>query len=265
MNPNLKWKALFILLVILFCIYFLFGVPSFPTSLAQVKDNFSHQIKLGLDLQGGTHLVLQVQVQEAIAQETDQTVDRLTNELRTKNIHYDELRRIDDTHILVRNIEPSQLSQFRDLVSSQYANVWDMTPTAGDPAGYTLTLRPSAIAQIQETTMTQSLETIERRINALGLTEPTIQRRGGRNDNEILVQLPGEGDPTRARAVIQAGGQLELRLVEDPRTYSSQSEALATHGGILPPGTELVSDDPKTRKSTGGIAAGETWYVLSRA
>ena len=83
MNPNLKWKAFFILAVILFCIYLLFGVPNFPTSLAQVKDNFSHQIKLGLDLQGGTHLILQVQVQEAIAQETDQTVDRLTNELRT--------------------------------------------------------------------------------------------------------------------------------------------------------------------------------------
>src|SRR2546422_7347503 len=58
----------------------------------------------------------------------------------------------------------------------------------------------------------QSLETIERRINALGLTEPTIQRRGGRNDNEILVQLPGEGDPTRAKAVIQAGDRKSTRL-----------------------------------------------------
>jgi preprotein translocase subunit SecD len=265
MNPNLKWKALFILVVILFCIYFLLGLPTFPTSLAQVKDNFSHQIKLGLDLQGGTHLILQVQVQEAIAQETDQTVDRLTNELRTRNIHYEEVRRVDDTHILVRNIDPSQLGQFRDLVTAQYANVWDLTPAAGDPSGYTLTLRPGAIAQIQESTMAQSLETIERRINALGLTEPTIQRRGGRNENEILVQLPGEGDPTRAKSVIQAGGQLELRLVEDPRTYSSQTEALAAHGGILPPGTELVPGRSETRTATGAPDTGEVWYVLSRA
>src|SRR5437899_12299533 len=100
MNPNLKWKALFILIVVLFCIYFLIGYPVFPTSVAQVKDNFSKQIKLGLDLQGGTHLVLQVQVQEAIAQETDQMVDRLTKQLRDKNIRYDEIRRVDDTHIL---------------------------------------------------------------------------------------------------------------------------------------------------------------------
>src|SRR3979411_779907 len=115
MNPNLKWKALFILVVILFCIYYLIGLPEFPKSFAQVKSNFGRQIKLGLDLQGGTHLILQVQVQEAIAQETDQTVDRLTNELRTKNIRYDEVRRVDGTHIVVRNIPSDQVAQFRDI------------------------------------------------------------------------------------------------------------------------------------------------------
>jgi preprotein translocase subunit SecD len=106
MTPNLKYKATFILIVILACIYVLVGYPVFPTSIAQIKDNFSRQIKLGLDLQGGTHLILQVQVQEAIAQETDQTVDRLTTQLRAKNITYDEVRRLDDTHIIVRNVDP---------------------------------------------------------------------------------------------------------------------------------------------------------------
>src|SRR5216683_22012 len=246
MNPNLKWKAVFILVVILGCIYGLFGLPTFPTSVADLKSNFAQQIKLGLDLQGGTHLILQVQVQEAIAQETDQTVDRLTNQLRAKNIRYDEVRRIDDTHIVVRNVPSDQLSDFRDLVSSQLQNSWDMSPTAGEPSSYTLTLRQSAIAAIQEQTMQQSLETIERRINALGLTEPTIQRHG-RKDNEILVQLPGEGDPSRAKAVIQAGGQLELKLVEDPSPYPSQTAALAAHGGVLPPGTELVPGRSESR------------------
>src|ERR1700746_4082779 len=149
MNPNLKWKAIFILLVVLGCIYGLVALPTFPTSLAQLKDNFSHQIKLGLDLQGGTHLVLQVQTQESIAQETDQMVDRVTVWLRNKNIHYDEVRRVDDTHILVRGVDSARLSEFRDYVNAQFANYWDMTPTAGDPSGYTLTLRAAAIAQIQ--------------------------------------------------------------------------------------------------------------------
>jgi len=264
MNPNLKWKALFIFAVILFCIYFLVGYPVFPTSVAQVKDNFSKQIKLGLDLQGGTHLILQVQVQEAVAQETDTTVDRLTTLLRSKNIHYDEVRRVDDTHILVRNLDPSQLSQFRDIHSAQFAAEWDMSPAAGELNGYNWTLRPSAIARIQDSTMTQSLETIERRINALGLTEPTIQPRGGHNANEILVQLPGEGDPTRARAVIQAGGQLELKLVEDPVPYASQTEALSRHGGVLPPGTELAPGRSETRNASGAVEPGENWYVLTR-
>ena len=263
MNPNLKWKAVFIAAVILVCIYGLIGLPTFPTSVAQIRDNFGRQIKLGLDLQGGTQLVLQVQVQEAIAQETDQMVDRLTKQLRDKTIRYDEIRRVDDTHILVRNVESSQVSTFRDLIQQQYGNLWDSSP-ATEPSSYTLTLKNSAIAQIQENTLTQSLETIDRRINALGLTEPTIQRRG-RNENEILVQLPGEGDPARAKAVIQAGGQLELRLVADPRTYSSQTEALGAHGGVLPSGTELMQEDPRGRSASQQPSSSEVWYVVERA
>src|SRR5271168_2387484 len=264
MNPNLKWKAVFIVLVILGCIYGLVGLPTFPTSVAQLKDNFGHQIKLGLGLQGGTHLVLQVQTQEAIAQETDQMVDRITTWLRGKNIHYDEVRRVDDTHILVRNVDSAGLPEFRDYVNAQFANFWDMSPTAGDPTGYTLTLRAAAIAQIQETTMSQSLETIDRRINALGLTEPTIQLRGGQNSNEILVQLPGEGDPSRAKQVIQAGGQLELKLVEDPVIYTSETDALSKHSGVLPAGTELVPGRPETRTPQNPQDTGDNWYVLSR-
>jgi preprotein translocase subunit SecD len=264
MNPNLKWKALFILFVILFSIYLLIGLPTFPTSVAQIKDNFSHQIKLGLDLQGGTHLILQVQVQDAIAQETDQMVDRLNRQLRDKGIRYDEIRRVDDTHILVRNLDSSQGSAFRDMISLQYGNYWDASSAAGEPNGYTLTLRQSAIAQIQEATMTQSLETIERRINLLGLTEPTIQLHG-RKDNEILIQLPGEGDPARIRDVIQAGGQLELRLVEGPTVYPSQADAFAAQpGGVLPAGTELLPGKIESR-GTAAPPGGEVWYLVSRA
>jgi len=262
MNPNLKWKALFILGVILICIFFIFGLPTFPTSFAQVKDNFTRQIKLGLDLQGGTHLILQVQVQEAIAQETDQTVDRLTTQMRTKSIRYDEVRRVDDTHIVVRNVPSDQLSQFRDLVHDQFELNWELSSAPGEVSAYLLTLRPSAISRIDESTMSQSLETIERRINALGLTEPTIQPHG-RKENEILVQLPGEGDPARAKQVIQAGGQLELKLVEDPNPYPSEAAALAAHAGILPPGTEIVSGRSESRTQN-PQDSGENWYVLSR-
>jgi preprotein translocase subunit SecD len=262
MNPNLKWKGLFILAVIVFCLYFLFGYPTFPTSFAQVKDNFKNQIKLGLDLQGGSQLVLEVQVQEAVAQETDTTVDRLTTALRDKNVHYDEVRRVDDTHILVRNIDPSQYAVLSDIVSTQYNNVWDIAAAAGQTNGYTLTLRPGAVAALQEQTDTQATETIEQRINALGLTEPTVRPRGGSNANQILVQLPGVSDLAEAKAVIQAGGQLEFRLVTDPQTYPSVAAYMAQHT-VLPAGYELVLACADNRAVAAN--AGDTYYVLNRA
>ena len=73
---------------------------------AIAADNFSDRIKLGLDLQGGTHLILQVQVNEAVSQQTDQALDHLTTQLRDKNIHYDEIRKLNDTQILVHNLAP---------------------------------------------------------------------------------------------------------------------------------------------------------------
>jgi preprotein translocase subunit SecD len=139
-----------------------------------------------------------------------------------------------------------------------------MTSAVGDPNGFTLTLRPGAIAQIQESTMTQSVETIARRINALGLTEPTIQPRGGRNANEILIQLPGVGDPAEAKRVIQDVGQLELKLVEDPGTYPSVAAYMAQHT-VLPAGTELVRGKSDARTPAGLPDTGEVWYVLDRA
>jgi len=261
MNPNLKWKALFILAIILLCVYGLLGLPAFPTSWTQAKENFSKQIKLGLDLQGGTHLVLQVQVQEAVSQQTDQVVDWLTTHLRDKNIRYDEIRKVDDTHILVRNVVPEQSSQFRDFTNDNLRGDWDLAPAPGEGSGYLLTMKASTVAGIQQRTMEQSVETIRRRIDALGLTEPTIQQQG-RGENEILVQLPGEGDPTRAKAVIQAGGQLELRRVVDPTPFPSEAAALAAHGGVLPPGSELLRG--KAEAGQAGQPGGETWWLLDR-
>jgi preprotein translocase subunit SecD len=264
MNPNLKWKVVFILVVVILCLYTIFGIPGFPTSFAQIKDNLAHQIKLGLDLQGGTHLILQVQVQEAVAQETDQAVDRLTTAMRQKNIHYEEVRRVDDQHFIVRGVPNNSFTAFSDLLNDQFQNNWTSGPAPGEPNATMLSMRPTTVAAIEETTMSQTLETIERRVNALGLTEPTIQPRGRvGQDNEIVVQLPGEGDPAAARRVIQAGGQLELKLVEEPQTYPSEAAALAAKGGILPPGTELVQGSSEGRTPAGGNS-GDVWYLLSR-
>jgi len=166
MDSNLRWKAVFITLVVLLCIFGLVGLPAFPTSLAQLRDNFSRRIKLGLDLQGGTHLILQVQVNEAVSLQTDQTIDHLATQLRDKNIRYDDLRKAGDTQILVHNLAPDATAAFRDLVSSNFGE-WDLAPAPGEQSGYLLTLKPSTVAAIQAQTMSQSEDTIRRRIDAL--------------------------------------------------------------------------------------------------
>src|SRR5580693_9291893 len=132
MTSNLKWKALFIVAVILACVIGLVGRPDFPPkSLAEIKSNFSNSIKLGLDLQGGTHLILQVQVQEAVSAETDQALDHITTLLRDKNIRYEEIRKLSDTQILLHNIAPEQAGAARNLISDQFPD-WDIHRLPGN-------------------------------------------------------------------------------------------------------------------------------------
>jgi preprotein translocase subunit SecD len=260
MSSDLRWKFILIAAIILICIFGIVGLPEFPTSAKQLKENLADRIKLGLDLKGGSHLVLQVQVDEAIGQRCDETIDALSKQLHEKNVNVGEIRRADDTHILVRNIDPATSATFRDIVSTQFQD-WSISPAPGEQNGYLLTMKPSVVADIRRNTMDQSLDTITRRINALGLTEPTIAFTG-RGDNEILVQLPGEADPTRAKSVIQATGQLALNLVVDEQTYPSEAAALAAHGGVLPPGTEIV---PGKASAQSGQPAQTVYYILNRA
>src|SRR5271156_2072780 len=259
MNSQLKWKFIFIAAVILACIYGLVGLPDFPTSAAAVKNNFADRIKLGLDLKGGSHLVLQVQIDEAIGFRCDQAVDQLSKQVRDKNIVVGEIRRVDNQHILARDVAPASVNAFKDLINNQFQE-WSLAPAAGEASGYLLTMRPSVVSDLRKSVMDQSLETIERRIHALGLTEPTIAFTG-RSDDEILVQLPGEGDPTRAKAVIQAGGQLQLNLVVDDQTYPSELAALAAHSGVLPPGSMVVPGSSESANAPGQQA----YYILDRA
>ena len=260
MNSNLKWKAVFIVAVIVICIVGLVGIPNTPTSLSAMKSNFADRIKLGLDLQGGTHLILQVQVQEAVSQETDQVLDHLKTQFQDKAVRYDELRKLSDTQILVHNIAPEQAGTARNLISDQFPD-WDIAPAPGEASGYLLTIKASRISNIRQQTMDQADETIRRRIDALGLTEPLVAPYG-QGDNEIIVELPGEGDPNRAKSVIQAGGQLELHLVLDSTAYSSEAAAMAAHGGVLPPNSQLVQG--KSSAASSSQPSVESWYVVDR-
>jgi preprotein translocase subunit SecD len=263
MSTNVRNRVTFIILLVLASVYVLIAYPKFPRSWQDVKANVADRLKLGLDLQGGTHLILQVQVQDAIRLYTDQTADQLQRILRDeKNIRFGSITQPSASQILITDIPAESDSAFKDAVKDALPN-WDMAPAAGTPPGYLLTMRASTEASIRTTTMQQSVETIRRRIDQLGLTEPEI-REHGRSEDEILVQLPGEGDPARAKAIIQAGGQLELRLMHGERPYSSEAEARnAFPGGVFPAGTELVKGRAE-RDITPGSTPAEAWYLLDK-
>lgn len=257
MTPQLRWKFAFISAVIVVCLIGLFG---FPNSLAQVAQNFKNRIQLGLDLRGGSHMVLQVEVPVAIRQRTYQTIDDLKKQLRAKNVNVGDVQILGDSQILVKNVDPATSGSFRDVVTTQFQD-WTLAPAAGQPNGYLLTMKPSVISDLQQQTMQQARETINRRINALGLTEPTVAPVG--RDNEILVELPGEGDPTRAKEVIQAGGQLSFQKVLDPQAYPSEAAALSAHNGVLPPDSELVPGS--SEGGAPGQPQSQVYYILQRS
>jgi preprotein translocase subunit SecD len=263
MQMNVKIRGILIVLIVVLCVYGLFGLPAFPTSMEKVRDNLADRIRLGLDLKGGTHLIVQVQTQEAIKAFTDQTLDRLRKELGDNNIHAEDIRELDDQHINVVNLPPDQSARFLDLIRTNYQD-WESAPMAGQASGYTLSLRATSSSAIRTDAMHQSVETIRRRIDQLGLTEPVVSEHG-RGQDEILVQLPGEGDPSRAKGIIQAGGQLELRLVEGGRTYNSPAEAYSAQpNGMLPANSELLPGREERAAGQTSSPTGEVYYLVQR-
>ncbi len=256
MKRNLIYKTVLIAIVVVTCIFGIFG---FPKSWSKAKENAASRIRLGLDLKGGTHLILQVHVDEAVAAETNQTVDRLKELLKARGISYDEIRRGDDaTHILLRSIPSEKAGDFRDLLNERFSATWDYASGANNE--WTLRMKQSVYLSLQDDALKQSVETIRRRVDELGLTEPSIQEHG-RGQFEIMVQLPGVEDPARVKEIMQTTALLEIKEVKDPQAYSSPEAALAAHGGVLPEGTVILKSVERTGTDTDRA---EQWYIVAR-
>ncbi|OFV89488.1 MAG: protein-export membrane protein SecD, partial [Acidobacteria bacterium RIFCSPHIGHO2_12_FULL_67_30] len=219
---------------------------------------------LGLDLRGGMHLILQVQVDEAINSETDQVVERLRTLLREQAIGYQAVRKPDATHVQITGIPAEQLEEARRVLQENYAGsavspAYVVGSLPAEQSGFVLEMSPSLQAQLRQEAQRNSIETIRQRVDALGVSEPTIAEHG-RGEWEILVQLPGVDDPARVKSILQSTAMLEIKLVEDG-PYSSETEALAKTGGILPPDSMLLREAPGAR---GAQAGGLQWYIVSR-
>jgi preprotein translocase subunit SecD len=260
MKKNLTARTVVIAVTILLCIY---GIIGFPTSGASIKENIAKNIRLGLDLKGGSHLVLEVQVQDAVKADADQTMERLKEDLKKQNIQWTAMDRNDPTtvaeadrvEITIKGVPSTQSSAIRNIVTERYPTYELTTASSTD---YSLRLRPTELVSLKRDTVQRTMDTISNRIDQLGLAEKSIQQYGRAGaDYQILVQLPGVDDPARVKELIGTAAVLEIDDVKDG-PFPTRDALLAQHGGILPLGTKAVRAKPR------GAADGEQWYLVTK-
>jgi preprotein translocase subunit SecD len=259
MNKNLGWKLALIIGILLVFLFGVFGMPkgwSGPALLASLQD----RIHLGLDLKGGTHLILQVQVNDAVNVDSDNVIERVKQEMRTRKINYAEITKPDPASapdkIVIKGVPPESTSDFKAIFSERLA---DYDATSGAENSWTIAMKPQALKTLKSQAVTQAIETIRNRIDQLGVSEPVIQEHG-LGQYQILVQLPGVDDPARVKEIMQSTAMLEIRqALGGP--YSSEQAALQDHGGVLPPDAVLLPGSARA----GGSEGGENWYLISRA
>lgn len=260
MKRHLRFKFFFILAVVLVCIY---GIIGLPRSRAELIDNWHKNIRLGLDLRGGTYLVVQVQQQDAFNAAAGAAAERLKDVIQkagvqASSVDVAEAKSLQDATkvaIQVKGVPPTQAGMFRSLVDEQFGQ-WLLTPV--NATDYRLTMKPSEALSFWQQVLAQAKNTIDKKVNALGLSEASVQQRREDVDSELLVQMPGVDDPARVKQILQTAAVLELYDVRGG-PYASREEALAQNNGVLPPGTKLIgapSTDPNAR--SGGV------YLVSR-
>lgn len=256
MNRSLVWRAVFILLVV--------GLAAWSAYPPEEK------INLGLDLQGGMHLVLQVQTADALRSETEKDMEQLRREAVDEGLTGVTVRRASDTAFEVSGEPSGRDDELRGVAEGLFDRgpgkgmAWQIA-RSGDRVVFTMT--DSNRADIEDAAVQQALQTIRNRVDAFGVAEPLIARQGLGSDR-IVVQLPGVDDPDRIRRLIKSTAFLELRLVD--KTFEEQfggggaptrEAALSVYGGRLPQDVEILSGDQLDAQ---GKIVGQQFWALER-
>jgi preprotein translocase subunit SecD len=258
MKKNLKKQIALIFAVLLVCLYGIFGVPS-GLSGADLLHAISNRIHRGLDLKGGAHLILQVQVSDAVNDETNNTVQDIEQAMKKANLTYSQVMKPYPNKPEVIRIEGTSPAQ-SDTVSSllngtSYSNEYDVAQNSDNT--WTLTMKTAYERDLDQRTVQQAISTITDRVNALGVTEPQIAPYG-LGANQILVELPGVSDMNQVKSMIKSTARLEIHAVVGG-PFPSQQAALSSVGGTIPPDQEILP-------SEGSLAGGDngSYYVLQR-
>ena len=236
MNSNLKWKVVAILAVVALAV-FSFYPPQ-------------QKVRLGLDLKGGVHLVMRVQTDDALKVETEAVAERLREDFTTKNIAFTSIAAEPPNKVVVTGVQNEQA--FRAASDEITAAGYDRS---GGSGSFTFTLKPNIERTLRDESVTQALQTIERRVNELGVAEPIVATHGAAD--QILVQMPGVTDVNRAKEIIRSTALLELKIVEGGPTSTREALLQAT-GGAVPDNMEVVLGVGD------GVNAGATVFYLVR-
>ena len=234
MSKNLKGKTAAIVIVLVAFFYGFMGIPHGLTPSA-LKQALADHIKLGLDLQGGIHLVLKVEVEEAIGYTTDRDRQRIEDDLTKAGITGTAVHKADPVahadQITVSNVPVGKASDVRSVLTGiDYSNYDVATNSDG---GMTLTMKLGAKNALEASTLSHTIETITERVNALGVSEALVQPYNLGN-NEVLVELPGISDPGKVEDAIHNTSKLAVyAVVSGP--YDNDQAALTALNGVIPP------------------------------
>ncbi len=189
---------------------------------------------LGLDLRGGVHFMLQVDMAAALTKKAESLAGDLRTTLRDKNIRHGGISRDGDA-VLVRVRDEATLTAVRNLVSDQFPDL--LTASSPDGDGFVLraTIKPEAVRKVQEQALKQNMLTLHNRINELGVAEPVIQQQGL---DRIIVQLPGVQDTAKAKDILGRTATLEVRMVDE----SAEARSAEMGSGPVPFGDEKYLD-----------------------
>jgi preprotein translocase subunit SecD len=185
---------------------------------------------LGLDLRGGVHFMLQVDMKAALSQKVESLAGDIRSTLREKEVRHGGISR-NDQSIEIKVRDQAQLTAVRRILTEQFADLQAVDTPDGAEFKMTATIRPEAARKVQEQALKQNITTLHNRINELGVAEPVIQQQGL---DRIVVQLPGVQDTAKAKDILGRTATLEVRLVDE----SSEARSAEQTNGLVPFGSE---------------------------
>ena len=258
MNKNLRWKVIVIIVTLVVFLFGIFGIPK-SWSGSGLLSAMTDRIHLGLDLKGGTHLILQVQVNDAVKSDAERAMERLKDELRTRKISYTDVNQPDPDknpdRIVIKGVPPEGTSELRSLVNDRLP---EYDATSGTENSWVLNMKQQQLTDLKNRAVSQAIETIRNRVDKLGVSEPVIQEHG-LGDYQILVQLPGVDDPARVKEIMMSTAMLEIRqAMNNGTSYKDEQAALAAVNGVLPDNSVLMHG------KNVGSSGDDVVYIISR-